>query len=354
MKSKFPNGYVNAIRFQTQNMTETRVVVLQNISEAMMFYLQPHICAIPGIRDLVASPHVDENGRHTLLEEKASFKSIRNILTQNLAGWIATHVSSDAQPVDEQFSGVARVKPIFDDGMSSGENSWMSSSNVSFVSLDISVVRNDDYFTSSTNIDNVFTYADVTMPFRNPYQATTAPTEDCTTAVTSDITELEAHQKIELEKMAETHRLAVEASAKIVAEQRAEIAQLKSQRQEDLALRAQELLQAQAKLDAQDEATSELRQESTQTKEDISALRNEMKDLMNSFKAAFPHPRTPPTSENKRAADTHGNDDNSQSEKRQDVRSTPGKKLFHDKMDLDDPTPPQQKLTDGGNSEPLK
>jgi chromosome segregation ATPase len=170
--------------------------------------------------------------------------------------------------------------------------------------------------------------------------------EDCTTAVTSDITELEAHQRQELEKMAEIHRLATEASAKIVEEQREEIATLKAQRQEDLATRAQEQRHAQDKLNAQEAATSELRQESTQTKEDISALRNEMKDLLNSFKAAFPSPRTPPTSEHKRAADIDGNDNNSQSDKRQDVRSTPGKKLFPAQMDID-PTPPQQKLMDG-------
>ena len=157
MKGNFPNAYAQAIRFQTQNLTATRVVVLQNISEAMMFYLQPHISAIPGVLDLLASPHVDETGRHTILVPKDSFKSVRTILTQNLSNWIATHVSSDAQPLEEQFAGVARVKPIYDDGMSSGENSWMSSSNASFLSMDLTNVRDDDFFTGTTNMDKVFT-----------------------------------------------------------------------------------------------------------------------------------------------------------------------------------------------------
>jgi hypothetical protein len=60
MRSKYPAAYIQAIKFQTQSMNATRVVVLQNISEAMMFYLGPHICALPGTIDLLASPQVDE------------------------------------------------------------------------------------------------------------------------------------------------------------------------------------------------------------------------------------------------------------------------------------------------------
>ncbi len=48
MRSKFPAAYVQAIKYQTSNMNATRVVVLQNISEAMMFYLGPYLNAIPG------------------------------------------------------------------------------------------------------------------------------------------------------------------------------------------------------------------------------------------------------------------------------------------------------------------
>ena len=102
---------------------------------------------------------------YSILVTKASSKNVRTIITQNLANWIVTHVWSDAQPSQEQFSGVARVKPIYDDVMSSGENSWMSSSNASFLSMDLTNVKDDDYFTSTTNMDTVFTYANVTMPY---------------------------------------------------------------------------------------------------------------------------------------------------------------------------------------------
>jgi hypothetical protein len=346
MKAKFPKAYAQAIRFQTQNLTATRVIVLQNISEGMMFYLQPHICAIAGTRDLLASPRVDENGRHTLLVNKDSFKSIRAALTQSLAFWIKTHVPSDAQPAEEQFSGVARVKPIYDDGMSSGENSWMSSSNATFLSMDIQTVRDDDYFTASTNVDRVFTYADIITPNRqaNTRSSTaTEATDDLTTAVASEITEMETVQKQELERLAESHRRATEQSAKLVEEQRLEIAQLKAQRQEDLESRAREQLLAQAKVTKQDAATSELRLESNETKREMKALRMQMQEMVISFQAAFPSMSVSLHGENKRSADNDTNN-SPQSDKRHDVRLSPGKRLFPNKMDLDDSVSSQQML----------
>jgi hypothetical protein len=119
MKAKYPDAYIQVVKFQTLNMNQTRVVVLENISEDMMFYIGPHISAIPGVRDLLADTRVDDNGRHTLLVDQAAFKTVRNVLTQNLDCLIVTHVSHDALPKEEQFSGPARVKPIYNDGMSS-------------------------------------------------------------------------------------------------------------------------------------------------------------------------------------------------------------------------------------------
>ena len=344
MRSKFPAAYTQAIKFQTQNMNATRVVVLQNISEAMMFYIGPHIGAIPGTMDLLAPPLVDENGRHTILVGKDSFKSVRNIITQHLADWIRDHVPSDAQPRDEQFAGVARVKPIHDDGMSSGENSWMSASNASFMSMDLSAVNNSNYFTETTNIERVFTYADITMPNRS-HPVTSYATEaidEVTTAVASEITELEVIQKQELERLAESHRIATEQSNRIVEAQRLEIEQLKAQRQADLNDRLQEQRLSQEKVKAQDDATSELRSE---TKAELNDLKLQMIEMMNTFKAVFPQSPTPPC-ENKRPATDTDTNDNSQSDKRQNVRSTPGKKLFTEYMDLEDPALSQQELMD--------
>jgi hypothetical protein len=54
MKGKFPAAYIQAIKFQTSNSTKSRIVVLENISEDMMFYLGPYITTTQGVRDLLA------------------------------------------------------------------------------------------------------------------------------------------------------------------------------------------------------------------------------------------------------------------------------------------------------------
>jgi hypothetical protein len=56
MKAKFPVAYIQAIKFQTQNMNQTRVVVMQNISVDTMFYIGPYIRTINGVLDLEFSP----------------------------------------------------------------------------------------------------------------------------------------------------------------------------------------------------------------------------------------------------------------------------------------------------------
>jgi hypothetical protein len=352
MRSKYPEAYIQAIKFQTQSMNATRVVILQNISEAMMFYLGPHICALAGTIDLLASPQVDENGRHTLLVEKEAFKSVRNLITQNLANWIIKHVSIDAQPKEEQFAGIARVKPIHDDGMSSGENSWMSASNASFMSMDLSAVRDSNYFNETINIERVFTYADITMPVArtNITSDATDATDEVTTEVASEITELESIQKLELERLVECHRLATEQANRIVEAQRLEIEQLKAQRQADITERINEKRLAQETVKAQDKATSDLQHE---TKAELHDLKNRMTEMMNTFKAVFSQSTSTP-GKHKRPATDNDTDDNSQSDKRQNVRSTPGKKLFTDYMDHKDPASSQQELMDNAPTTPEK
>jgi hypothetical protein len=367
MRNKYPEAYVQAIKYQTSNINKTRVVVLENISTDTMFYIGPHICALPGVIDLIADSRVDENGRHTVLVEATAFKKIRNDITQKLEGWIATHVSSDALPKAEQFAGSARVKPIYDDGMSSGANSWMSTSNASFLSMDLTAVQDHQFFNESTNIAQVFTYANITVPNTQLHPNGTAKsvaTDDLTTDVTSELTEMETRQKQEIERMTEAHRIATEKAEaayrtatlkaeQLAEEQRLEIAQLRAQRQADQDAYAQEQLIAEAKAQAQEAATSELRSE---TKAELQCLQDQMNKMMETFQAAVLFNTMPQSNDNKRTHNDYRNDDsdNSQSgEKRQDVRSTPGKKLFTDEMDLEDPATLQQKLS-GAATNPKK
>jgi hypothetical protein len=129
-----------------------------------------------------------------------------------------------------------------------------------------------------------------------------------------------------------------------------EIEQLKAQRQADITERLNEKRLAQEKVKAQDDATSELRNE---TKAELNDLKNRMTEMMNTFKAVFSQ-STLTSGEHKRPATDANTDNNSQSDKRQNVRSTPGKKLFTDYMDHEDPVLSQQQLMDNAPTNPEK
>jgi hypothetical protein len=142
-------------------------------------------------------------------------------------------------------------------------------------------------------------------------------------------------RKNDLETMTDAHQVATDNANKIIlAQQRMEIEQLKAQRLDDLAQREQETKTSNEKASVQEEATEILRQEAVQTKLEIHALRRDMQDMMQQFKSALAA-AAELSQENKRIL-ISSNEDNSQSEKRRDVRSTPGKKLFTDEVDLRD------------------
>ena len=351
MKSKFPAGYIQAILYQTLTMNQTRVIVLQNISVDVMFYITNHFTTMTGVLDILPATNVEKTGRHTLLVDTKLFKAIRNAISQNLEQWIIAIVPSDAMPKEDQFYGSPRVKPIYDDGQSSGENSWMSASNASFLSMDLTVVLEHQYYDENVNIAEVFTYASIAISGHHttatnksdiPTETTTATTID----VSSDITEMENRQKQELEEMAANHRL--------------EIAQLQALRIEDLRQaelkRETDLRQAEDKriadLKAAEEkvndATNVLRQD-TDTK--LTDMQTQLTAMMNTLQTAL---NTKP--DNKRSADSDTIDDSQSEEKRKNVNSTPGKQLFPDTKDLnEDPALAlQQKLYENAPPSPMK
>jgi hypothetical protein len=268
------------------------------------------------------------------------FSQIRNKLNQSLAKWIKDEVESDAQPTEFQFPGVARVKPLYNDGNSSGENTWMTTSNASFMSMDIPDGQMDDFYATSMHATRNSSYADILVPLKFPgLQQAQSTDATSTKASMSEVTaaqmEADSGHKRDLDRLNAAHQQATAIANATIEAQRLEIEQFKAQRLEDIASRTQEIREAKAKSNQQDEATMQLREESVQTKLEITALREDMKNMMRQFLSALPKVPTTPEKANKRATN-HGDKDNSHGEKRQDVRSTPGKKLYYDEMDLRD------------------
>jgi hypothetical protein len=102
---------------------------------------------------------------------------------------------------------------------------------------------------------------------------------------------------------------------------------------EDIAQRLEETNTAKNKASVQEDATEQLKVEALQTKLEIQELRREMQDMIQQSKIALT--TTAPSQENKRYS-TASAENNFPSEKRRDVRSTPGKQLFTDVTDLRD------------------
>ena len=109
-------------------MAENMIIVLQNINESSMYFLENHIRSIKGVKDILATKDVNQIGRFNILVHKDEFVNARTKLQQSLTQWYESYVPTDAQPRPETFPGIPSVRPIAFDGNSSGENSWMSKS----------------------------------------------------------------------------------------------------------------------------------------------------------------------------------------------------------------------------------
>ena len=334
LRRKFPEGYEKAIRYQTHLLQNTMVVILQNISSDMMFYLQAHIMAVSGVREILASPKGSDIGRYSLLVDKDQFDSVRTTIKYYLAEWITNYVESDAQPTEYQFPGPARVKPLYDDGLSSGENSWMTQSNASFMSIELPPTQDEDFFRASMNANRIFTFDEFTVPEtgalpqpRNiPPTSVNKPPAWATAASTSELTETEMRQKQEIERLTQERDMATKVSQQIIDDQRAEIEALKTQRILDIKDRKRESEDAKS---AQTVETHQLRED----------LRNEMKIMMDQFMVAFQTSMNNGNESTSKRSSEKRNDttDSPPSEKRRDDRTTPVK-LFPNEKNPSDST----------------
>ena len=278
LRRKFPEGFANAIRYQTQQLTSSMTVVLENISDDMMFYLKPHLQNIKGVKDIIPTKDVVATGKHKVLVDKDEFTRIRAAITKSLPVWCDVDIiSEDAQPAPGQFPGPARVRPIFNDGMSSGENSWMSASNASFMSMDFSIGQDDNYFINTSKVNHTFLYAEILLPTSPITSAYDYPPghppnhhpEDDGKEVISEITtgrsEIETAQRAEIDRLNALHNAERAASRKIIEEQTAEIQRLKDTQSQESQINKEATEALRKKNQTQDEATNKIRLDAEQT-----------------------------------------------------------------------------------------
>ena len=235
MRNKFPEGFKKAVKYQTQMITSHRTIVLQYLHPDTMFHIEELIKATNGVIDIMPDKHVLMNGKYRILVEKDTFKTARDEVQRHLTGWCDEYIPIDAYPKPNPFPDKARVQPIHNDGFSSGENSWMSLSNASFMSMDLSNVADDEYFSNTAAATKAFTYAEITeSPPRNvsgpPRTQPIIINRNTTTDQHSDedtraaISEITTTARTETEQQ---QRRELEHARQIIANQQAEIQRLK-------------------------------------------------------------------------------------------------------------------------------
>jgi hypothetical protein len=356
MRRKFPDGFAKAIRYQTHKLASSMTIVLENISDAMMFYLKPHLQNITGVKDILPATDVVVTGKQRMLVDKVEFTRIRTTVTKHLPAWCdVTNISEDAQPTPGQFPGTARVRPIYNDGMSSGDNSWMSASNASFMSMDFSTLQEEDYFTNTSKVNHTFTYAEIllpTSPMNYAYQFPTGqpptthhPEEEGSKEVISEITtgisEIEVSQKAEIDRLQDQHKVDRAASRKIIEEQTLEIQRLKEMHVKEIQSNKEMTDALINKNQSQDDATNQLRMNAEQTHLELQQMRQELQAMMSQLQQVIPVTTISLTTTTKRTSKNEVHDDNTpRKDKRLNNQSTPAKKkLVFDVVDLHDQNP---------------
>ena len=291
-----------------------------------------------------------------MLVDKDKFTRIRAALTKSLPIWCDVNtISGDAQPTPGQFPGLARVRPIFNDGMSSGEKSWMSASNASFMSMDFSIGQDDKYFTNTSKVNHTFSYAEILLPTSPitcayeypPGQQPKHHSDDDGKEVISEITtgrsEIETAQRAEIERLKAIHNAEREALRKIIEEQTAEIQRLKDTQSQESQNNKEATEALRQKNQIQDKATHQIRVDAQQTNMELQQMRLELQAMMNQLLKVLPTstlslPPTSTTSSKRTSKNAQGEDIHQ--DKRINNQTTPAKKkLVFNEVDLSDQNP---------------
>ena len=127
MKTRHKEAFVRIICQQTHLLSQLRTIIIQYVGSQAMFYLQDHIAAIPGVRDIMPHSTNATDGKYRIQVKQEDFKAIRANLAINLPDWYEQHVSPDAQQPNK-YPGTPCVAPIPSDGYSSGEDSYHAGS----------------------------------------------------------------------------------------------------------------------------------------------------------------------------------------------------------------------------------
>ena len=151
MRRKNPDAFQGAIRYQNHLLANQHVIMVNNLGMDAMYYLTNRIQAISGVRDVIPTRKVMDNGKFYILVDKNAAAGVRESLKNRFDRWYHEVVPDDAKPKTGQFEGPPEIGTPRSDGFSNGENSWITSSTKNFMSFSVTGMETsmEDYDTSN-------------------------------------------------------------------------------------------------------------------------------------------------------------------------------------------------------------
>jgi hypothetical protein len=135
MRTNHPEAFERFIKAQTQMIATNYVIVINHIGPDAMHYLSERISAIPGVSSLIPGPSVNEDGKYKVLVHQKNYHRVRNHLKEVIPKWYNEFVEPDAKAAEGKYPGLPEVSPIMSDGDSQGDQTYMSISVNTAMSL---------------------------------------------------------------------------------------------------------------------------------------------------------------------------------------------------------------------------
>jgi hypothetical protein len=109
-------------------MSTYATVIIDKVGNDVIHYISEHILAIKGVKDMIPSNKVEQDGRFRIHVDRSEFHNVRSFLKDQLPKWYDTIVAEDAKAIAMRKYGHPEIPDITGDGYSSGEGTYMSTS----------------------------------------------------------------------------------------------------------------------------------------------------------------------------------------------------------------------------------
>ena len=189
MRRKHPDAFLKLVRAQTQVLAKNRIIHLNHIGSEAMYYMSDHINAVPGVQALLPTKHADL-GQYKVSVAEKDFQRIRMHLKKYIQPWYDQFVEPDARNPESKFPGPPIVASIEADDYSEDEQSYMTVSVNTALSL-VTVLSDETIPDAPAGIPKTVTqhrnWADVASDSSQTSRTTAKPTQKEPDQTTSDL-----------------------------------------------------------------------------------------------------------------------------------------------------------------------